>query len=54
LIYKWQHSRRLIADALFESYAALWHDGRRVTRAEIERDAKKLFSGNFRKWIGMA
>ena len=53
LIYKWNHSRRLIADALFESYAALWHDGRRVTRKEIERDAAKLFSGNFRSWVGL-
>ena len=53
LIYKWNHSRRAIADALFESYAALWHDGRRVTRVEIERDVTKLFSGNFRDWVGM-
>lgn len=52
LIYKWHHSRRVIADALFESYAALRHDGRRVSRAEIERDAEKLFSGNFRSWVG--
>jgi len=52
LIYKWQHSRRVIADTLFESYAALWDDGRRVSRAEIERDAVKLLSGNFRNWVG--
>jgi hypothetical protein len=52
LIYKWNHSRRAIADALFESYAALWHDGRRVGKMEIERDAAKLFSGNFRSWVG--
>ncbi|HXG82979.1 MAG TPA: hypothetical protein VNI84_03035 [Pyrinomonadaceae bacterium] len=53
LIYKWNHSRLLIADALFESYAALWREGRRVTRSEIERDTEKLFSGNFRGWVGM-
>ncbi len=53
LIYKWNHSRLLIADALFESYAGLWREGRRVTRKEIERDAEKLFSGNFREWVGM-
>jgi hypothetical protein len=51
LIYKWNHSRRVIAAALFDSYAALWHDGRRVTRREIERDAAKLFSENFRNWV---
>ncbi len=54
LIYKWDHARRAIADALFESYAALWHDGRPVTRADIERDVTKLFSGNFREWVGMS
>jgi hypothetical protein len=53
LIYKWGHSRRLIAEALFESYAGLWHDGRQVTKKEIERDAEKLFSGNFRRWVGL-
>jgi len=53
LIYKWAHSRRAIADALFESYAALWRDGKRVTRSEIERDVEKLFSGNFRDLVGM-
>lgn len=54
LIYKWSHSRTVIADALFESYAGLWHDGLRVTRREIERDANKLFSGNFRHWVGLS
>ncbi|HXG83910.1 MAG TPA: hypothetical protein VNI84_07775, partial [Pyrinomonadaceae bacterium] len=53
LIYKWSHSRRIIADALFESYAGLWREGRRVTRKEIERDAEKLFSENFKKWVGI-
>jgi hypothetical protein len=24
-----------------------------VTRAEIERDIKRLFSGNFREWVGL-
>ncbi len=54
LIYKWNHSRRAISDALFESYAALSRDGRRISKTEIERDAEKLFSGNFRGWVGMS
>jgi hypothetical protein len=53
LVYKWNHSRRLIAGALFDSYDNLRRDGRSVTRAEIERDAAKLFSGNFRSWVGL-
>jgi hypothetical protein len=51
LIYKWDHSRRSIADALFESYNELRRDGRRTTKTEIERDVAKLFSGNFRDWV---
>lgn len=54
LIYKWGNSRDAIANALFESYSALWRDGRQVTREEIERDAAKLLSGNFRDWVGIA
>ncbi|MDQ3258023.1 MAG: glucuronate isomerase [Acidobacteriota bacterium] len=53
LIYKWKHSRLSIADALYDSYAGLLRDGRAVTRREIERDATKLFSGNFRHWVGL-
>ncbi len=53
LIYKWNHSRRIIAEALFESYALLRQDGRRVTRQEIQVDAEKLFSKNFRNWVGI-
>jgi len=54
LIYKWGHSRRVIADALYEAYDALLADGRAVTRDEIERDAARLFSGNFSRWVGLA
>lgn len=50
LIYKWKHSRRVIADALTESYERLTNAGRNVTKSEIERDVKKLFSGNFENW----
>ena len=53
LIYKWGHSRRVIADALYEAYDALLRDGRAVTREEIERDAERLFEGNFSRWVGL-
>jgi hypothetical protein len=52
LIYKWEHSRRVIADALYRSYDALKRDGWTPTREEIARDAEQLFSGNFRNWVG--
>ena len=51
LIYKWKHSRRVIADALFASYKNLIEAGRSVEKREIERDVKKLFSGNFTNWV---
>ncbi len=53
LIYKWQHSRRVIAESLSEAYEQLLTSGRAVTRAVIERDVTRIFSGNFRNWVGL-
>jgi hypothetical protein len=52
LIYKWDHSRQIIAEALFESYENLRRSGRAVTREEIVRDVTRMFSGNFEQWVG--
>ena len=54
LIYKWQHARVVISETLYETYARLLDSGRPVTPKEIVRDVTRLFSGNFRKWVGMA
>ncbi len=51
LIYKWKHSRSVIGDALFNAYKNLIEAGRSVEESEIERDVKKLFSGNFTNWV---
>ncbi|HEX5884710.1 MAG TPA: hypothetical protein VFY67_09185 [Pyrinomonadaceae bacterium] len=51
LIYKWKHARRQIGDALCISYEQLLQNGRAVTRDEISRDVKRLFSENFNEWI---
>jgi hypothetical protein len=50
LIYKWRHSRRIIAQALAESYGRTLSAGRVTTRREVEQDVTKLFSGNIRTW----
>lgn len=50
LIYKWAHSRRVIAEALADSYEQLARDGREVLREQVTRDAVQLFRGNFEKW----
>jgi hypothetical protein len=51
LLYKWAHAREVIAESLSEGYERLFADGRLVTRAEIERDVARLFSGNFRQCV---
>jgi len=53
LIYKWRHSRKAIAGCLSDNYSRLLSNGRAVTRSEIERDVKRMFSGNFQSWVGM-
>jgi hypothetical protein len=52
LLYKWPHSRRDIASALADQYAGVVETGRRITAADIARDARRLFSENFLNWTG--
>ncbi len=47
IIYKWQHSRRIIAPVLVDKYTALAQTGWQISRAEIERDVQDLFGGAF-------
>jgi hypothetical protein len=51
LVYKWRHSRSLLVHVLFEAYERLLASGRAVTREEIARDVRRLFSGNFSEWL---
>lgn len=52
LIYKWQHSRRLITKVLVEKYQDLGQTGWEVTDAEMQRDVKNLFGGAFERFCG--
>ena len=52
IIYKWQHSRQVIARVLVDQYTALAQTGWQVTPAEVERDVKDLFGGNFQRFCG--
>jgi hypothetical protein len=47
LIYKWQHSRAVIADVLYDRYRDLIATGWRLEEGEIRRDVQQLFGGNF-------
>lgn len=52
IIYKWQHSRRIIARVLVEKYTALAQTGWQPSQAELERDVKNLFGGEFERFCG--
>ncbi|MBI5093717.1 MAG: glucuronate isomerase [Candidatus Hydrogenedentes bacterium] len=47
VLYKWEHSRKIITKVLAEKYADLLAAGWVIAESEIERDAQKLLSGNF-------
>jgi hypothetical protein len=50
IIYKWRHSRRLIAQALADKYADVVQAGWEPTPAEIQRDVESLFGGAFEQF----
>ncbi len=51
LVYKWKHSRQIIADVLAEKYQTLFDVGWTLTTSEIERDVSNLFGGNFDQFL---
>ena len=51
LIYKWSHSRRVIADVLKDKYRDLSATGWGITTHEIERDVETLFGGSFEAFL---
>ncbi len=51
LIYKWSHSRRVIADVLKEKYRDLAATGWGTTPHEIQRDVDALFGGAFEAFL---
>ncbi len=50
LIYKWQHSRAVIARVLVDKYADLAATGWVVSAPELERDVRELFGGAFERF----
>jgi len=51
LIYKWDHSRRVIARVLCRKYEDLFDTGWRMEPREIERDVSDLLDRNFWKFV---
>ncbi|MBZ0170775.1 MAG: hypothetical protein K8E66_00195 [Phycisphaerales bacterium] len=52
LIYKWRHSRELIADCLAERYAAAERAGSVITDDQITTDVKRLLDTNYTNRLG--
>jgi hypothetical protein len=52
LIYKWRHSRQIIAKTLADKYCDLIDTGWTVTADEIQRDVNSLFGGAFTRFCG--
>lgn len=51
LIYKWEHSRKIISKVLADKYADLLATGWKITPQQIKRDAQLLLQGNFEEFI---
>ncbi|HUB27139.1 MAG TPA: hypothetical protein VL992_17060 [Tepidisphaeraceae bacterium] len=51
LIYKWTHSRKILAKVLTDKYAELSATGFRVTEAEIKRDVRMFLADNFTNFL---
>jgi hypothetical protein len=51
LIYKWLHSRNLIADVLVDKYQDMAAAGWRATEPEVRRDVALLLENNFASFI---
>jgi hypothetical protein len=51
LIYKWKHSKAIIADVLINKYEDLYDTGWPLTEEKIEKDVKDLFGENFKNFI---
>jgi len=51
LLYKWSHSRAVIADVLIGEYEKLLEAGWSITREEIRRDVRRLFGGSYEEFM---
>jgi hypothetical protein len=50
IIYKWDHSREIIANVLVDKYESLTKTGWSIARDELDRDIRALFGGEFQRF----
>jgi len=51
LIYKWSHTRKIVADVLADKYGLLFDAGWRPIVDEIRRDVRAIFGGSFEAFL---
>jgi hypothetical protein len=51
LVYKWEHSRRILAKVLADKYSETLDTGRRVYESDIVRDVRLMFRDNFLEFV---
>ena len=52
LIYKWDHSRRIIGKVLVDKYNDLMLTGWKLTKSQVERDVRLMLHDNFGEFVG--
>jgi hypothetical protein len=52
VVYKWRHSREIIAGVLSRKYRELWKAGWHTTFEEVDRDVAALLGGAFEAFCG--
>ncbi len=51
LLYKWTHTRTVLADVLADKYALQYRTGWRATEPELRRDIRNLLGGAFEEFL---
>ena len=51
LIYKWTHTRQVVADVLADKYRLLFEAGWRPTREEVAREVRGILGGAFEEFL---
>jgi len=51
LVYKWSHSRAIIAKVLEEEYWKLTQSGWAPSRREVRRDVERLFGRSYHEFM---
>jgi len=51
LIYKWSHTRKVVAEVLVDKYRDLFAAGWRPSENEIRRDVRAIFGGAFEEFL---